>query len=507
MTIGELMPRLSGVTTSPLVGASPEILERTVAAITYDSRRVEEGAVFVAVRGQQFDGTRFVPEAVSHGAVLVVASSGRPDDAHVPWLTVTDERVALAELSAAFYGDPSQELTVVGVTGTNGKTTTTYLISAIFDAAGWSCGRIGSVGYRTGVRETVADRTTPEAPEVQSLLRKMVDQGCTACAMEVSSHALGMRRVEGTQFAAAVFSNLTRDHLDYHPDMEHYFATKRRLFEMLRGGAPAIINVDDPYGEQIAATADRPVTYGITAAADVSAVGIDSTLEGSSIEVRTPRGHLRIRTKLPGRLNVYNVLAAVATAVALDVPFRAIEQGVAGLDGVPGRFEIVSTSDDDVSVIVDFAHTDDALRSVLAAVRKLCHGRVITVFGCGGNRDAAKRPLMGAVADRLSDLVVVTSDNPRHEEPDAIIAEIRLGIEAPADSLQPTHVGIADRGDAIGHAVDQAKPGDAVVIAGKGHETHQLIGEERRPFNDRLVALTALDRRRARVRFSQPQAE
>ncbi|MAW63142.1 MAG: UDP-N-acetylmuramoyl-L-alanyl-D-glutamate--2,6-diaminopimelate ligase [Acidobacteria bacterium] len=507
MTIGELMPRLSGVTTSPLVGASPEILERTVAAITYDSRRVEEGAVFVAVRGQQFDGTRFVPEAVSHGAVLVVASSGRPDDAHVPWLTVTDERVALAELSAAFYGDPSQELTVVGVTGTNGKTTTTYLISAIFDAAGWSCGRIGSVGYRTGVRETVADRTTPEAPEVQSLLRKMVDQGCTACAMEVSSHALGMRRVEGTQFAAAVFSNLTRDHLDYHPDMEHYFATKRRLFEMLRGGAPAIINVDDPYGEQIAATADRPVTYGITAAADVSAVGIDSTLEGSSIEVRTPRGHLRIRTKLLGRLNVYNVLAAVATAVALDVPFRAIEQGVSGLDGVPGRFEVVSTSDDDVSVIVDFAHTDDALRSVLAAVRELCHGRVITVFGCGGNRDAAKRPLMGAVADRLSDLVVVTSDNPRHEEPDAIIAEIRLGIEAPADSLQPTHVGIADRGDAIGHAVDQAKPGDAVVIAGKGHETHQLIGEEQRPFNDRLVALTALDRRRARVRFSQPQAE
>ena len=507
MTIAELIPRLSGVTTSPLVGASPEILERTVAAITYDSRRVEEGAVFVAVRGQKFDGTRFVAEAVSHGAVLVVASSGRPDDAHVPWLTVTDERVALAELSAAFYGDPSQELTVVGVTGTNGKTTTTYLISAIFDAAGWSCGRIGSVGYRTGVRETVADRTTPEAPEVQSLLRKMVDQGCTACAMEVSSHALGMRRVEGTQFAAAVFSNLTRDHLDYHPDMEHYFATKRRLFEMLRGGAPAIINVDDPYGEQIAATADRPVTYGITAAADVSAVGIDSTLEGSSIEVRTPRGHLRIRTKLPGRLNVYNVLAAVATAVALDVPFRAIEQGVSGLDGVPGRFEIVSTSDDDVSVIVDFAHTDDALRSVLAAVRELCHGRVITVFGCGGNRDAAKRPLMGAVADSLSDLVVVTSDNPRHEEPDAIIAEIRLGIEAPADSLQPTHVGISDRGDAIGHAVDQAKPGDAVVIAGKGHETHQLIGEERRPFNDRLVALTALDRRRARVRFSQPQAE
>ena len=507
MTVGDLMSRLSGVTTSPLVGASPAILERAVAAITYDSRRVEEGTVFVAVRGQQFDGTRFVPEAASHGAVLVVASSDRPDDAHVPWLTVTDERVALAELSAAFYGDPSRELTVVGVTGTNGKTTTTYLISAIFDAAGWSCGRIGSVGYRTGVSETVAERTTPEAPEVQALLREMVDQGCTACAMEVSSHALAMRRVEGTQFAAAVFSNLTRDHLDYHPNMEHYFATKRRLFEMLQEGAPAIINVDDPYGEQIAATAGRPVTYAITAAADITAVGIDSTLEGSSIEVKTPRGHLHIRTRLPGWLNVYNVLAAVATAVALDVPFRAIEQGVARLDGVPGRFEIVSTSDDDVSVIVDFAHTDDALRSVLAAVRELCNGRVITVFGCGGNRDATKRPLMGAVAERLSDLVVVTSDNPRSEDPDAIIEEIRLGIEAPTDSLQPTHVGIADRGDAIGHAVDQAEPGDAVVIAGKGHETHQLIGEERRPFNDRLVAVTALDRRRARVRFSQPQAE
>lgn len=312
-----------------------------------------------------------------------------------------------------------------------------------------------------------------------------------------------MRRVEGTRFAAAVFSNLTRDHLDYHPDMGHYLGMKRRLFDMLPAGAPAIINIDDPCGLQLVEAVSRPVTYAIDRAADVTPDRVESSLSGTAIDVRTPRGRLQLRSSLPGRLNVYNVLAAVSAAVALDVPFQTIEQGVSGLEGVPGRFEIVSSPDDDVRVLVDYAHTDDALRAVLGAVSELCGGRVISVFGCGGDRDTAKRPLMGAVAARLSDLVVVTSDNPRSEDPDRIIDEIRRGIDSSTTAAtRPLCLAIADRGTAIERAIDGAEPGDAVVIAGKGHETYQVVGDERRPFDDRLVARAALARRRARPRVS-----
>ena len=502
MTVGDLLPRLSGLASAPAPLLSQLAHEQVVTAIAYDSRQVEHGAIFVAVRGQHFDGVRFAPDAVTRGAALVVAACTRPDGAGVPWLTVSDVRVALAELAAAFYEDPSAHLTVVGVTGTNGKTTITYLIAAIFDAAGWPCGRIGSVGYSTGHRDQAAEHTTPEAPEVQALLREMVEHGRTTCAMEVSSHALSMRRADGTRFAAAVFSNLTRDHLDYHADMQDYFATKRRLFDMLGPGAPAIVNLDDPYGVKLADAVDHPVTYAIDAAADVTPTHLEMTLSGSSIQVRTPRGSLQIRSSLPGRLNVYNILAAVSAAVSVGVPLAAIERGVSGLAGVPGRFEIVSTAADDLTVLVDFAHTDDALRAVLTAVRELSPRRVVTVFGCGGDRDAAKRPLMGAVAARLSDVVVVTSDNPRSEDPEAIIAAIRLGMESPPDTEPAPHVSIADRAAAIAHAVERAEPGDAVVIAGKGHETHQLIGHERRPFDDRLVARAALGRRRAGTGWS-----
>ncbi len=502
MTVGDLLPRLSGLASADAPALWKRAQDHVVTAIAYDSRQVERGAIFVAVQGQHFDGARFAPDAVTRGAVLVVAGSDGPDDAGVPWLMVSDVRVALAELSAAFYGDPSAELTVVGVTGTNGKTTTTYLLAAIFEAAGWPCGRIGSVGYSTGHRDHAAAHTTPEAPEVQALLREMVEHGCTACAMEVSSHALSMRRVDETRFAAAVFSNLTRDHLDYHVDMEDYFATKRRLFDMLGPGAPAIVNLDDPYGVRLAATVEHAVTYAIDAPAAVTPTSLTMTLSGSSMEVRTPRGSLHVRSRLPGRLNAYNMLAAVSAAVSVGVPLTAIEQGVAQLDGVPGRFEIVSTTADDLTVLVDFAHTDDALRAVLTAVRDLSPRRVVTVFGCGGDRDAAKRPLMGAVAARLSDIVVVTSDNPRSEDPDAIIAEIRLGMAPAADAEPGCHVSIVDRAAAIAHAVERAEPGDVVVIAGKGHETHQVVGEERRPFDDRLVARAALSRRRAGTGWS-----
>ena len=500
MTVGDLLPRLSGVVApAETAGLGPDLHDQVVTAIAYDSRRVTPGAIFVAVSGQHFDGAAFAADAVTRGAVLVVSASAPPLGAGAAWVTVKDARLALAELATAFNHDPSHELTVVGVTGTNGKTTTTYVLAAIFDAAGWTCGRIGSVAHDTGGTVHDAERTTPEAPEVQSLLREMVQHQRASCVMEVSSHALAMRRVDRTRFAAAVFSNLTRDHLDYHPDMGQYFGMKRRLFEMLGAGAPAIINIDDPFGLQLVAAVGRPVTYAIDRAADVTPERVESSLAGTSLDVRTPRGRLQLRSSLPGRLNVHNVLAAVSVAVALDVPFQAIEQGVAGLKGVPGRFETVSSPDDDVIVLVDYAHTDDALRAVLGSVRALCTGRVISVFGCGGDRDTAKRPLMGAVAARLSDLVVVTSDNPRSEDPDHIIDQIRRGIDASTmDATGASHLGIVDRRTAIERAIDEARPGDTVVIAGKGHETHQVIGDERRPFDDRRVAREKLARRRAR---------
>ena len=503
MTVRDLVQRLSGVVT-PLgaAGLGADVDGRVVTGIVYDSRRVVPGAIFVAVSGQRFDGTEFAADAVTRGAALIVSASPGPIGGRGAWVVVADARLALAELAAAFHRDPSHEFTVVGVTGTNGKTTTTYLLAAIFEAAGWPCGRIGSVRYDTGGTTREAERTTPEAPDVQGLLREMVRHERATCAMEVSSHALAMRRVEGTRFAAAVFSNLTRDHLDYHPDMQHYFEMKRRLFDMLPAGAPAIINTDDSFGLQLLERVGRPVTYAIDRTADVTPERVESSLSGTVLDVRTPRGRLQLRSSLPGRLNVYNVLAAATTAVALDVPFQAIEQGVAGLDGVPGRFEMVSAEDDDMTVLVDYAHTDDALRAVLGAIRELSGGRVISVFGCGGDRDTAKRPLMGAVAARLSDLVVVTSDNPRSEDPDLIISEIRRGIDSSATTAQqPLHWGIADRGTAIERAIDEAKPGDTVVIAGKGQESFQEIGAERRPFDDRRVARAVLARRRrARAR-------
>ena len=508
MTVGELVPRLSGVEASGggVSVVAPEVLNRAVTAIAYDSREVIPGAVFVAVRGQNHDGSRFASDSMSRGAVLVVSAASPLDVDGGAWLKVADARLALAELSSAFYGDPSHELAVVGVTGTNGKTTTTYLLSSIFESAGWPCGRVGSVGSQTGGREEVAvsARTTPEAPEVQALLHEMVEHGCLACVMEVSSHALAMRRVDETRFAAGVFSNLTRDHLDYHSSMDRYFNAKKRLFEMLPDDAPAVINIDDPFGRRLVNTVARPVTYGLSEAADVTPDRIESTPAGTVLDVRTSRGRLQVKLSLHGRMNAYNGLAAVATAVALDVPFQAIEQGVAALEGVPGRFEVVSASNDDVWVVVDFAHTEDALRALLGAVRELGHGRLITVFGCGGDRDRDKRQTMGATAARFSDLVILTADNPRSEDPADIITEIRLGlVAAERSSAGLEHIAIPDRESAIEQAIAQAVPGDAVVIAGKGHEVEQQVGDERFPFDDRAAARAALERRRARVRQLQ----
>jgi UDP-N-acetylmuramoyl-L-alanyl-D-glutamate--2,6-diaminopimelate ligase len=471
---------------------------RVVTGVAYDSRAVTRGQVFVALKGLRADGASFARQAIERGAAAVVSEQPAPTDVHVPWMVVPDARLALALLSSAFYRDPSAEMRVVGITGTNGKTTTAYLLASIFEAAGVRCGILGTVAYRVGpgdadVRE--AARTTPEAPDVQALLREMVDNDCGACAMEVSSHALSLRRVDGMTFSAAVFTNLTRDHLDFHADMEAYFQAKRRLIEMLPRTAPSLLNADDPRGAALADAGGRPVTYAIGRPADITPGPLSFSLEGLTFDVRTPRGALHIQSKLVGRPNVYNILAAVSAATALDVPFDAIERGVQALEGVPGRFQVVSGAKDEVTVVVDYA-----LRNLLETARPLARGRLITVFGCGGDRDRTKRPLMGAVAGRLSDLIVITSDNPRSEDPARIIEEIQRGITAdtrrPSPDAEQRILSIVDRREAIGKAVGLARAGDLVLVAGKGHEKYQVIGDRVLPFDDVAVAREALARRR-----------
>jgi UDP-N-acetylmuramoyl-L-alanyl-D-glutamate--2,6-diaminopimelate ligase len=471
-----------------------------VSGVAYDSRAVTHGAVFVALKGLHADGTAFVTQAIANGALAVVSEQPAPPGVHVPWVTVADARLALAVLAAAFYRHPSREMKVVGITGTNGKTTTAYLLASIFEAASVRCGVLGTVSYRLGPKPEdarEAARTTPEAPDVQALLREMVDRGCGACVMEVSSHALALRRVDDTTFAAAVFTNLTRDHLDFHADMEDYFQAKRRLFDMLSPSAPSLVNVDDPRGVTLADMVERPVTYGIKSAADVTTGPLSFSLEGLTFDVRTPGGTLHIRSSLVGRPNVYNILAAAATATALGLSFDAIERGVAALEGVPGRFQLASSPKDEVTVVVDYAHTDDALRNLLETARPLARGRLITVFGCGGDRDRTKRPLMGAVASRLSDVIVMTSDNPRSEDPQRILDEIQRGItpDTRKDSAQQL-LTIVDRRAAIVKAIEVARPGDLILVAGKGHEKYQVIGDKTLPFDDVAVARDALARRR-----------
>jgi UDP-N-acetylmuramoyl-L-alanyl-D-glutamate--2,6-diaminopimelate ligase len=467
-----------------------------VSGLAYDSRAVKSGHVFVALKGLHADGTTFARQAIDRGAAAIVSEQPAPEGVHVPWAIVGDARLALALLATTFYRDPSREMRVVGITGTNGKTTTAYLLAGIFEAAGIRCGVLGTVAYKIGDELREATRTTPEAPDVQALLREMVDRGCGACAMEVSSHALALRRVDGMTFAAAVFTNLTRDHLDFHAGMDDYFRAKRRLFDMLPRNAPSIVNVDDPRGASLIDAGGRPLTYAMQRPADVKSGPVSFSLDGLQFDVATPRDTLHVRSKLIGKPNVYNILAAVATATALEVSSDAIEKGLYALDAVPGRFQTVSGPNDDVTVVVDYAHTDDALRNLLETARPLAHGRLITVFGCGGDRDRTKRPLMGAVAGRLSDVIVITSDNPRSEDPARIIEEIQRGITPDTRRERQSLLTIVDRRQAIARAVEIARAGDVVLVAGKGHEKYQVVGDRTLAFDDVAVAREALGRRR-----------
>lgn len=478
--------------------------ELPLSGVTHDSRKVRPGFAFVAVRGLRADGLGFAPQAAAAGAALVVVGRGRAGAARRALapaagagaappavVEVADERAALALMARNAAGRPDLDLALTGVTGTNGKTTTTYLLAAMHEAAGIRCGIIGTIEYRIGGEAVAAERTTPEAEETCLHLRRMVEAGAGACAMEVSSQALDLRRVEGMRFAAAVFTNLTRDHLDYHGGMEAYFAAKRRLFEMLGAGSPAVLNADDPYGRRLAReAAPGAVLYGEGADAAYRLAGMEASSSGIALRVAAEGTERVIRSALLGRPNAFNVLAAAAAARSLGISWEAVAAGAAGVRRVRGRLEPVDEGQP-FAVLVDYAHTDDALRNVLAVVRPLTRGRVLAVFGCGGDRDRSKRPLMGAHAARLADLAWVTSDNPRGEDPDAIIAEILEGVRTVPEGARRCRVE-PDRAAAVRAAVMEAAPGDTVLVAGKGHETYQILKDRTIPFDDVEVARRAI---------------
>lgn len=482
-----------------------------IAALTCDSRQVRPGTLFFALRGTSADGHRFIPKAVAAGAAAVVLEDQACIPDRTPWILVDNARIAMALLASRFYGDPTAGLPLIGITGTNGKTTTSYLIEGILAAAGLPAAVLGTISYRFGTTRIAANHTTPESTELQAVIRELVDAGARALVMEVSSHALEQHRVDGCRFTVGVFTNLTRDHLDYHGSMEAYGAAKQRLFsELLRPEAGelrrAVINRDDPAAAAfIAASACPVITYGISGAADVTAVETVCTVEGISGLLQTPYGVRRFSSRLVGTYNLSNILAAAAAGVALGLPLEQITDGIARQQKVPGRLERVDNNAG-VTCLVDYAHTGDALENVLRTLKDLATGRIITVFGCGGDRDNGKRPIMGAVAARYSDLTIVTSDNPRTEDPLTILRQIKDGIlplgireyDAPALTEVPHETGfvmLENRREAIRLGVRLARQGDILLLAGKGHEDYQIIGTVKHHFDDREEAAAAFKER------------
>lgn len=458
-----------------------------VLGIAYDSRRVERGYLFAAIAGEKQDGNRFVPDALERGACAILSARPAPDPPPATWVRVFDDREALALSARNYYSRPDERIRVAGVTGTNGKTTVVYLLESILRAAGEKVCALGTLAYRIGREEIRAERTTPESVDLYRLLDRAAAEGCRHAVMEVSSHSLALKRVAGLRFAAAVFTNLTRDHLDFHGDMEHYREAKSWLFRDLAEGCPAVVNLDDPASSHfLSVTRGRKVTYGFHSGADVRIESFQPDWKGCNLSLRVMGKALPLRSRLFGRPNASNIAAAVAAAAALGTELDAAAEGVTALKGVPGRLESVEAGLG-FSVYVDYAHTDDALANTLNTVRELRPRRLIVVFGCGGDRDRTKRPLMGAAAARLSDLAILTSDNPRSEDPLAIVAEVEKGIRQVTSDPVRYRV-IPDRREAIRSAILEADGGDAVVIAGKGHETYQILRDRTIPFDDREVA-------------------
>lgn len=468
---------------------APDNASLEVAGVRHDSRRVEPGDLFVAIPGEQFDGRDFALDAVRRGAAAVVAPGAVPQGFPVPWIGVDDPRALLGPLAAEVYGHPDRELVMAGVTGTNGKTTVIHLLAAMLEAAGKPAARLGTLGYHFGDRHEAGERTTPEASDLFRLLRQMRDEGARAAAMEVSSHGLALGRVTGAAFDLAVFTNLSRDHLDFHLDMEEYFAAKRKLFSLLKPGGRAVVNVGDEYGERLAAELPGVLTFGPGGAVDT--LGAELDLGGICARVVTPVGEMRLRSPLLGRFNLDNLLAAVAGAVALELPPAAVAAAVEATAPLPGRLEPITTGPP-FPVLVDFAHTPDGLATVIDALGTLGAERRIVVFGCGGDRDRGKRALMGQVAGAGAELPILTTDNPRSEDPLEIIAEVERGLRASGN--QDYRI-VPDRREAIHRALAVADERSVVLIAGKGHEAVQIIGDRRLPFSDREVAREALEER------------
>jgi UDP-N-acetylmuramoyl-L-alanyl-D-glutamate--2,6-diaminopimelate ligase len=474
--------------------------EVEIIGVEHDSRRITPDSLFVCIRGFRQDGHAFIADAARGRAAAVVIQEDPLALRIPPGVTVVrvrDSRVALAHLAARYYNHPSRRLRLIGVTGTNGKTTTAYLVEAILRAAGHRVGLLGTIEYRCGAMTFPGERTTPESSDLQCLLNRMGELGAWGAAMEVSSHSLALDRVIGCEFDVAIFTNLTQDHLDFHGTIERYAGAKARLFQGLGGhrvkpGPPAaVLNADDPWATYMAhATSARIIRFGLQAGADLFPTTTAFDLAGIRASLASPWGMLEITSPLVGRHNLSNILGAAGACLHLGIPRKAVESGIANLAAVPGRFEKVEAGQL-FGVVVDYAHTPDALDRVLTFAREFARGRLLVVFGCGGDRDRGKRPLMGEAAARLADQVYVTSDNPRGEEPLAIIREIEVGVK----KVSPgggTHATIPDRREAIGAALAEARGGDLVVIAGKGHETYQVLRDRTIPFDDRVVAREAL---------------
>ena len=466
-----------------------------ITSVTSDSRQTKPGALFVAVPGFNTDGATFISSAVEKGAAAVVSENAT--DIAVPRVRVDDARAALATIAANFYGRPANRLSLIGITGTSGKTTTTKMVESILDATGAPVGLIGTIEYRAGSVREVADRTTPDAAVLQEWFARMVSEGVTHAVMEVSSHALALKRTYGVPFAAAAFTNLSRDHFDFHKDEESYFAAKRTLFDQIdRSKRTAVINIDDPHGQRIAKDLGNAVlSFGQSG--DIRpAAGFRITVEGLFGELETPSGRIGVESSLLGTPNLYNWMAAVGVTQAVGISRDVMEVGISKVKSVRGRFERVSTPDGS-TILVDYAHKPDALEKLLRAVRDLAPGkRIILVFGCGGDRDKGKRPLMGEIAGRMADLTIITSDNPRNEDPMRIIREIEAGLKKVPS---PRYQVIADRREAIGRAVSMAGMDSVVVIAGKGHENYQVIGDRIVHFDDREEVEQALSMSRTKA--------
>jgi len=483
MKLGEL---LRGVPTLDC-GASPAL---EITSLAYDSRRVGRGTLFFAIQGEKADGHQFVGAALDRGAVAIVSERSAPPELSSQWIRVAKIRRALSDAGRTFLGNPDSRLQLVGVTGTNGKTTTAFLMESVFRAAGISAGLFGTIEYRWGGRTLTAGNTTPESLDLLTYLGELARSGGQAAVLEASSHALAQERLWGFPFRAAVFTNLTRDHLDYHHDFDNYFAAKRRLFEGLGTPPPelAVINVSDPWGEKLLEVPNpRRITYGFNGNAQVRPAQFEQSPSGLRATLATPEGKLEVESPLIGRANLANILAVVATSLGLGIAADQVRAGIAQLKAVPGRFERIDEGQPFL-VMVDYAHTDDALQNVLRTARELTHDRLMVLFGCGGDRDRTKRPLMGEAAGKLADFVVLTSDNPRSEDPVAIMNDALVGLQRTG---RP-YLAEVDREAAIRRALSEAREGDVVVLAGKGHETYQILKDQTVPFDDRELARKVL---------------